>query len=86
MENEKTYIEELEFTLNKKQYKYEYGSFMYKNDFGHWCKFFDLEIHTEDKEFLESCCRFCMQAFFSGVWHGKAERSREIREILGINK
>ena len=84
--NSDKFIKELEFTLNTNSYKYEYGEIMYKNKFGHWCGLFNLTIDTDDKEFLASCCRYCVQAFYCGTWHGKHERSRELRELLEIGE
>ena len=80
----KKFIKELEFTLNTKPYKYEYGEIMYKNQFGDWCGLFHINIDTDDEEFLERCGRYCIQAFYGGVCQGKNDRSRELRKLLEI--
>ena len=84
--NSDKFIKELEFTLNTNSYKYEYGEIMYKNRCGQWCGLFYLTIDTNDKEFLESCCRYCVQVFYCGIRRGKHERSRELRELLEIRE
>ena len=84
--NSDKFIKELEFTLNTNSYKYEYGEIMYKNSCGQWCGLFYLTIDNNDKEFLESCCRYCVQAFYCGTLRGKHERSRELRELLEIRE
>ena len=84
--NSDKFIKELEFTLNTNSYKYGYGEIMYKNSCGQWCGLFYLTIDTNDKEFLESCCRYCVQAFYCGTLRGKHERSRELRKLLEIGE
>lgn len=85
MENEK-FIYELEFALYNNQYKYKCGEIMYKNQYGYWLKLLDLEIDTTNKEFLERCCCYCIQAYYCGVRDGKHERSRELRNLLEIKE